>query len=416
MNENNIKVLATIILQAYTFKVYLFLRCHKSLNSIASRRLSNDVKSIPINIESNTLRYDSSKDLIGEGGFCYVYRAQIISGDFVAVKRLKTDLIHMPVLYEDCMRKEVRCLKNLLHPNIVQFLGIVWEPHFHAVLLEYVAYGDLLNFLTEQSLHPYLKAKLLGDISKGVHYLHWLPKQIIHNDLKASNILISDDIVAKITDFGTADWNSFTTQLLYGPIQETHQQCATNTHISPERWQDINECNTKSDVYSYGIIIWELYSEKKPFANIKNDDIKLAVTDGQRPDENMLSSDTPPEIIELMKQCWHQQPSKRPDMKLVADKLEDLLSSDEHVQHAVSTSIAQFTQSVVRDCIARTNDSTTFKGNKVNSLDKEKVEHLSLLVKHVPSLLENAVSAKYLLFIQMYHKYDIQGQMVKQYF
>ena len=247
-------------------------------------------------------------------------------------------MAHISDVYKNCIQREARCLKNLLHTNIVQFVGIIWEPNFHAVVLEYMDNGDLCNFTNKYNIHPYLKAKLLHDVSRGINYLHWLPKQIIHNDIKAGNILISDDITAKITDFGMADWNSFTTELFYAQPQ-SNPQGATATHISPERWRNIHERNTKCDVYSYGILIWETYSEKKPFANNTNENIKSAVTEGQRPDESLLPENMPAAMNDLMRECWHQQPSKRPDMEIIVQKLDNMLSCDEKVKSTFNAAI-----------------------------------------------------------------------------
>ena len=274
--------------------------------------------------------------MIGEGGFCYVFHGKY-NGKDVAIKKLKMNLKLVQDFYTDCMRREARCLKNLLHPNIVQYIGIVWEPNFHGVVLEYNANKDLMHFLKTQSLQPDIKVKLLCDVSKGVNYLHWLPKTIVHNDLKATNILISDDVTAKITDFGIAAWNSLTTELFYSQPRENHNmQCATSTHLSPERWKNINECDTKSDVYSYGILIWETFSEKSPFACSSNESIKLAVTEGQRPAENLLPDEMPIEIINLMRKCWHHNPTERPSMKTVVETLEKQLSRNQSTKRTVS--------------------------------------------------------------------------------
>ena len=254
----------------------------------------------------------------------------------MAIKKLKIDLQYVSDQYIDCMRREARCLKNLLHPNIVQFIGIVWEPNFHGVVLEYNAKKDLMHFLKNQSLPLKLKLKLLCDIAKGVHYLHWLPKTIVHNDLKATNILITDDITAKITDFGNAEWKSWTTELFYTQLRENRVISGTLTHLSPERWTNIHECNIKSDIYSYGVLIWETFSEKTPFASSNNESIKLAVTEGQRPNEKLLPEEMPTEIINLMKKCWHQNLTERPAMKQIVDMLEEQLSRDQNTTEAVS--------------------------------------------------------------------------------
>ena len=325
------------------FLIHLFYRKsferEKFLNTTFS---SSQIKTQSIKIASENINYDATIDTIGEGGFCIVYRALYENKQYVAVKRLKTDTTHISELYEDYIKREARCIRNLLHPNIATFLGIIWKPSFHAIVLEYYKNGNLLRFMRDNYLHPFLKAKLLWDVSKGADYLHWLPKQIIHNDIKIENILISDEITAKLTDFGMAHWNSYTSDVLYSQRHVELPQGGTATHKSPERWLDINERSTKCDVYSYGILIWETYCESIPFISCTNEEIKLAVTDGQRPDESLLAkTNISPFMADVMRHCWKQLPCERPEMKEVVDKLETLLTADEKVKTIIRNSIAK---------------------------------------------------------------------------
>ena len=309
-----------------------------STNTSFNSSYLQEKKSFEVLIRSEDITFSK---LIGEGGFCQVYSAQFHKRSLVAVKKLKADVEHVTKLYEDIMRREARCLKNLLHPNIVKFVGMIWEPHLHAVVLEYIAHGDLLSFIQNYSSSPFLKAKLLHDVAKGVHYLHWLPKQIIHNDLKAGNILVSDDVTAKITDFGMAGWVSYTTELFYSQPKSQAPQGATSSHKSPEKWLDINESCTKCDVYSYGILIWETYAEIAPFASCRNEDIKSAVIDGQRPDEKKLPADMPADMKDLMRLCWHKKSNERPDMSFAVKTIENLLTRDQAIKHIVDKSISE---------------------------------------------------------------------------
>ena len=308
---------------------------------------SNEIKKLQsIKIKSESVKYDANKDTIGEGGFCIVYRAQNEKKKFVAVKRLKSDVTHVSGFYKDYIKREAKCARKLLHPNIAAFLGIIWEPNFHAIVLEYYKNGDLLNFMRNNYLHPLLKAKLLWDVSKGIYYLHWLPKQIIHNDIKIGNVLISDEVTAKLADFGMAYWQSFTSEVFSTQQHAKSPQGFTVTHKSPERWLNINERTTKCDVYSYGILIWETYSESIPFLSCTNEEIKLAVTEGQRPDESLLTEKNPPlRMVDIMRRCWKQRPSERPEMKEVIEELEKLSIADTKFKSVIDNSIAKIVKS-----------------------------------------------------------------------
>ena len=296
--------------------------------------------------ESSALKYDRMEDLLDEDEYCYVFRALFhCNHRLVTMKQLKADrdLMAVTTVRTDQLKEGARRQSMLKHSNVVQFLGIIWEPNFHGVVLEYAARGNLTKFIKYHSLHPYLKAKLLCDISKGVRYLHSLPEKIIHSNLKGGSVLITADVIAKVSDFGLADWNSFANQL--GLLQQaTFFEGAACSHVSPERWKNLGDCNIKSDVYSYGILIWEIYTEKAPFVSMNNEAIKLAVVNGQRPAETLLQSNTPPEIVTLMTQCWQQEASERPEMNEVIEKLKILLLRNAEVKSAINTAIVQILQ------------------------------------------------------------------------
>ena len=282
-----------------------------------------------LRIKASDLEYDSSHS-IGAGGFGEVFKTRHkIWGKKFAIKKVKDDVARIPQRYEEAMLREVTCLASLRHPNIVQLIGIVWEPNNHGILMEFMPNGDLENFISVYKLHCLLKAEILYEISQGISYIHSLPKQITHNDLKASNILISDNFVAKISDFGLADWRSCTIELTANKQENIDVKkkirAATYTHLSPERWRDIEKTTSKSDVYSFAIIIWEIYCEKRPFSGCTDSGmIKQAVISGTRPNIEVLN-DMPPKITKMMVDCWDDNPDIRPPMTTVMGELHNFV-------------------------------------------------------------------------------------------
>ena len=345
----------------------------------------------PLLINSEDLQDDPNHELIGEGGVCYVYSVQHKQFGKVALKRLKEDFLVVPLMHDNMMRREARCLKMLSHPNIVQFVGLVWEPNYHAIVMEYMINKDLQTFVAKHRLHLHVKAKLLRDTAQGVSYLHWLPKRIIHNDLKAANILISNDIVAKISDFGLADWTSFTTELFYKNREKSRG--ATHTHRSPESWLNFNESSCKSDVYSFGILMWEVFSEKTPFANSSAEVIGFSVLRGQRPDVQLLLKEIPKELITLMENCWHQEQEKRPTMATVLADFQELLSRQD-IKNTLVAEISELfkppsTEINKNENISVLTDDTkqikqTFANNSVCTNSSDRILYLDFSAKTRP--------------------------------
>ncbi len=279
-------------------------------------------------ISSSILQYNENTDVTGSGGTCTVFKAKL-NGEDVAIKKLKT-VGTMAITNEQkaCMTREIRCLRNLWHQNVIIFRSAILEKDCIAYVMEYMSKGDIRNFIHEQFVHPHVKVKLLHDVSQGVNYLHCLPKQIIHNDLKAANVLISDQIVAKLTDFGLAYRQLNTMSKIYVEEQNERSKGATNTHRAPERWMNIDCCSTKSDVYSFAILMWEVFSEEMPFANCSNDDDieRTVCKQNSRPDLSQVEGSTYPEVIDIMKACWHPEPYQRPEMSSVMSDLHELVS------------------------------------------------------------------------------------------
>jgi serine/threonine protein kinase len=229
--------------------------------------------------------------------------------------------------YGNMAKREARCMSRLRHSNIIQFFGLIWEPYCHALVLEYAANGNMFSFVRDNKLEILLKFKLLCDASRGLHYLHCLPKTVIHGDVKAINVLITDDVTAKLCDFGVAQWRSCTTHMSANPNTEFTSRGQTLTHTSPQRLENPTLCSTEDDVYSFGIFMWEVFSEEIPFLGLQN--FAQMVKDNSRPDITIIREPVPIKLVDLMTSCWNHCPEKRPSMLTTRNVLEEFLFSEE---------------------------------------------------------------------------------------
>lgn len=265
---------------------------------------------------------------------CTVYKAKIGAQVVVVKKLTPTSTIMLRNNEKSCLLREMRCLRTLCHPNIIKLLHVVLEPDVTAVVTEYAVNSDILNFIFNQYVCSSLRVKLLCDVARGVNYLHCLPKSIIHNDLKAHNVLITDSFVAKVADFGLAEKLSRTTSILFGGSDSAMKATgATNTHRSPERWKNAANFTDKSDVYSFAILMWEVFNDdEEPFVYCRTDqDLRREVCENNsRPPVNpaMIQQATS-ELIELMTACWDGDADNRPAMKTVLVTLENIVSEPE---------------------------------------------------------------------------------------
>ncbi|KAK9273326.1 hypothetical protein L1049_018135 [Liquidambar formosana] len=200
----------------------------------------------------------SDVNKLGEGGFGPVYKGKMLDGKEIAVKRLS--MKSGQGLEE--FKNEVMLIVKLQHKNLVRLLGFCTERNEKLLVYEYLANTSLDAFLFDPTKSKQLdwdkRANLVGGIARGILYLHEDSRlKIIHRDLKASNILLDNEMNPKISDFGTAR--------IFGGNQieaNTNRIVGTYGYMAPEYAME-GMFSTKSDVYSFGVLMLEIISGKK---------------------------------------------------------------------------------------------------------------------------------------------------------
>ncbi|XP_057442962.1 serine/threonine/tyrosine-protein kinase HT1-like [Lotus japonicus] len=212
---------------------------------------------------------------------------------------------------------EVSLLLPLRHPNIITFVAACKKPPVFCIITEYLAGGSLRKYLHHQEPHSvplHLVLKLALDIARGMQYLH--SQGIIHRDLKSENLLLGEDMCVKVVDFGIS--------CLESQCGSAKGFTGTYRWMAPEMIKEKHHTK-KVDVYSFGIVLWELLTGLTPFDNMTPEQAAYAVSyKNARPP---LPPECPWAFSNLINRCWSSNPDKRPHFDEIVSILEKYTES-----------------------------------------------------------------------------------------
>ncbi|CAM6003170.1 unnamed protein product, partial [Sphagnum balticum] len=219
--------------------------------------------------------------ILGEGGFARVYYGKLADGKEVAVKKLNLNILREE---DSQFFNEVRLLSQVHHKNLVSLVGYCQEGREQILIYEYISNGTIRESLygTPQAISNPLdwrtRLNIALNAAQGLEYLHTgCSGQIIHRDVKTSNILLSDKMVAKVADFGLSkmtmeDDASHISTVVKG----------TAGYLDPEYYTK-QQLTDKSDVFSFGIVLLELISGRPPINKSLHDENQWNIGQWARP-------------------------------------------------------------------------------------------------------------------------------------
>uniref|UniRef100_A0A0K2UZJ2 Mitogenactivated protein kinase kinase kinase 7like [Apis florea] n=1 Tax=Lepeophtheirus salmonis TaxID=72036 RepID=A0A0K2UZJ2_LEPSM len=246
-------------------------------------------------------------EIIGRGSFGTVIRA-LWNEEEVAVKFFQPDKELL-----DAFAVEANQLSRVNHRNIIRLFGASFQPPHVFLVMEYADSGSLYKVLHTSKV-PYHSGHAIHwllQTAKGVEYLHNLkPTPIAHRDLKSPNLLlVNGGMNLKLCDFGTA----------CGVQTYMTNNKGSAAWMAPEVFEG-NKYTEKCDIYSHGILTWEVLTRRLPFDEIKGNNCRIlwAIHQGKRPP---LISGCPVVLEDLMTKCWDKNPSVRPNMTKIVEQL-----------------------------------------------------------------------------------------------
>lgn len=226
----------------------------------------------------------------------------ILDGDDVGTGSLDRKLVGDLI-------SEARVLMQVRHPNVCLFLCLCIEPKVCIVSELYLggSVHDYLHGSTPHCFAPKLALEMITDVARGMTYLHFSDPVIVHRDLKCRNILIDRKVThCVICDFGVSRLQEQTTDAL---TARGGMVGSVNT-MAPEVMEG-KTYTRASDVYSFGMVAYEMFTGCVPFKGLRAIQVMFMVTEGERPkiDETVV----PRELKSLLERCWASDPLSRPD-------------------------------------------------------------------------------------------------------
>ncbi|BAT96298.1 hypothetical protein VIGAN_08321300 [Vigna angularis var. angularis] len=286
---------------------------------------SFDGKMVFENIVEATENFDE-KHLIGVGGQGQVYKAMLPSGQVVAVKKLHS-VPNEEKLNVKAFTSEIQALTEIRHRNIVKLYGFCSHSQWSFMVCEFLEKGNVQNILKDDeeaiAFDWNKRVNVIKDVANALFYMHYdCSPPIIHRDISSKNVLLDLEYVAHVSDFGTAkflnpnssNWTSFV---------------GTFGYAAPELAYTM-EVNEKCDVYSFGVLAWEILLGKHP-----GDFISALLSSSSAGDHmtlmDKLEQRLPPPTKRLVKEvasvakmalaCMTESPRSRPTMKDVVNEL-----------------------------------------------------------------------------------------------
>ncbi|CAJ1976583.1 unnamed protein product [Sphenostylis stenocarpa] len=291
-------------------------------------------------LKKATNNYDDA-GIIGKGGHGTVYKGILSNGRVVAIKK---SMVSNQTEIEQFIN-EVVVLSQINHRNVVKLLGCCLETEFPLLVYEFITNGTLCEHLhfegeaceDKHKLSWTARLRIAADTAEALAYLHYsVSTPIIHRDVKTANILLDDNLTAKVSDFGASKLVPLDQTQLTTLVQ------GTMGYLDPEYFQT-SQLTEKSDVYSFGVVLAELLTSKKAISFFRPQTQRnlsmyfvSTMNEGrldQILDKEIVSDASVEYVIEvanLAKRCLRLKGEERPSMKEVAMELEGIRVMEKH--------------------------------------------------------------------------------------
>ncbi|XP_034532954.1 tyrosine-protein kinase TXK isoform X1 [Notolabrus celidotus] len=247
---------------------------------------------------------------LGSGQFGLVRLGKWRAQQKVAIKAIREG-----AMYEEDFIEEAKVMMRLCHLKLVQLYGVCLQQRPLLIVAEFMENGCLLNFLRQRggTLKEAWLLSMCQDVCEGMEYLE--AQSFIHRDLAARNCLVNEHNVVKVCDFGM-------TRYVLDNQYTSSSGAKFPVKWSPPEVLHFSKYSSKSDVWSFGVVMWEIYSEgRTPFENRSNSEVVSDITRGVRLYRPHRASQP---LYSVMYLCWHEKAQGRPSFSELLEEIRKL--------------------------------------------------------------------------------------------
>merc|ERR1712137_314327 len=271
----------------------------------------------PINCDINPNEIEVGKKL-GKGAFGTVYKGKLHGKD-VAIKKLH--VTNLDAEAQEDFKAEMMIMSKLRHPNVVLFMGSCMQPDNYMMITELMPRGSLYDILHDKNIQLSFKQKMkmAKDAALGMNWLHCSKPVFIHRDLKTQNLLVDTNWTVKVADFGLSHIKKHEKPGSSG----SYGSIGTPLWMAPEVLQN-KPYDESADVYSFGIVLWELLTQEDPFKEVETFSamIDSVVGGHKRP---TIPENCPKKLARLIEVCWDADPKKRPTFSQIIPLFDNII-------------------------------------------------------------------------------------------
>lgn len=214
--------------------------------------------------------------------------------------------------------RELTIWMECQHPRVLELLGYAYIEGIPCLISPWCSNGNILEYLSKNPNADH--SRLINQVAEGLVYLHGREPSVVHSDIKPANVVVSDEGNAKICDFGI----SKLMQENPSGLTTTASIKGTLRYSSPDMLDLDGKSTTASDVWAFGMLILHVMTKKLPYVTVLSDvKVILAIMNGEKPlPENYPELPAADPLWDVMRECWDDDPTKRPGMVAVFEKLQ----------------------------------------------------------------------------------------------